>query len=133
MRQIGSGGIVARWKPGRKFVIGSEKMSQSEAVSVVFVTAGKEEEAAAIGRTVVEERLAACAGIVPRIRSIYRWKGEIHDETEFLIIMKTKSALYPALESRIRELHSYELPEIIALAVDRGLDEYLGWVAAETR
>ena len=108
-------------------------MPQNEAVSIVFVTAGKEEEAVAIGRTVVEEKLAACANIIPRIRSIYRWKGEIHDETEFFIIMKTKSGLFPALKSRIRELHSYEVPEIIAFPVARGLDEYLGWVLAETR
>ncbi len=102
-------------------------------ISIVLVTAGSEEEAATIGLTLVEEHLAACANIVPRIRSIYRWKGEIYDEQEFLIIIKTRTLLFQALQKRVKELHSYEVPEIISFPVARGLPQYLEWVSMETR
>jgi periplasmic divalent cation tolerance protein len=101
-------------------------------ISIVLVTAGNEEEAAKIGRTLVEERLGACANIVPRIRSIYRWKGEIYDEQECLIIIKTRTSLFLALEKRVKELHSYEVPEIITFPVARGLPQYIEWVLGET-
>jgi len=101
-------------------------------ISIVLVTAGSAEEAAAIGRTLVEERLGACANIVPRIRSIYRWKGKIYDEQEFLIIIKTRTSLFEAVQKRVKELHSYEVPEIISFPVARGLPQYLEWVLAET-
>ena len=101
-------------------------------ISIVLVTAGNEEEAAKIGRTLVEERLGACANIVPRIRSIYRWKGEIYDEQEVLIIIKTRTALFPALEKRVKELHSYEVPEIISFPVACGLPQYIEWIQQET-
>jgi periplasmic divalent cation tolerance protein len=97
-----------------------------------MVTAGSEEDAAKIGRTLVEEKLAACANMVPRIRSIYRWKGDIHDEQETLLLIKTRTSLFPALRNRIRELHGYEVPEITAFPIARGLQEYLDWVVDET-
>ena len=78
------------------------------------------------------EKLAACVQIIPRIRSIYRWKGEICDEEEHLLIMKTRSALFPALQDRIRELHSYEVPEIVSFPLSAGLPEYLNWVLDNT-
>ncbi len=102
-------------------------------ISIVLVTAGSEEEAAKIGRTLVEDKLAACANIIPRIRSIYSWKGEIYDEQESLMLIKTQTPLFAALKSRIRELHGYEVPEIIAFPIAQGLQEYLEWVVAETR
>jgi periplasmic divalent cation tolerance protein len=101
-------------------------------ISIVLITAGSEEEAATIGLTLVEEHLAACASIVPRIRSIYRWKGEIYDEQEFLIIVKTRTLLFPTLQERVKELHSYEVPEIISFPVALGLPQYLEWVQRET-
>lgn len=101
-------------------------------ISLILVTAGTEEEAAKIGRTLVEEKLAACANIVPRIRSIYRWKGEIHDERESLVLIKTRTSMFHALKARVRELHSYEVPEITALPITHGLQEYLDWVIDET-
>ena len=101
-------------------------------ISIVLITAGTEEEAARIGLTLVEERLAACANLVPRIRSIYRWKGQICDQQEFLIIVKTRTSLFQDLEKRVRELHSYEVPEIISFPVARGLPQYLEWVNMET-
>jgi periplasmic divalent cation tolerance protein len=101
-------------------------------ISIVFVTAGSEEEAARIGRTLVEERLAACANLVPSIRSIYRWKGKICDEREFLIIIKTRTSKYESLQKRVKELHSYEVPEIVSFPLVRGLPQYLDWVWEET-
>jgi periplasmic divalent cation tolerance protein len=101
-------------------------------VSVVLVTAGNGDEALTIARTLVEEKLAACVQIVPRIRSIYRWKGEICDEEEHLLIMKTRSQLFAVLQDRIRELHSYEVPEIVSFPIPAGLPEYLNWVIDNT-
>ncbi len=101
-------------------------------VSVVMVTVGSSEEALSIARTLVEEQLAACVNIVPRIRSIYRWKGDICDDEEQLLIMKTRTDLFPALQSRIRELHSYEVPEIISFPVAEGSPDYLNWVLDNT-
>ncbi len=102
------------------------------AISLILVTAETEEEAAKIGRTLVEEKLAACANIIPRIRSIYRWKGEIHDEPESLILIKTRTSMFQALKARVRELHGYEVPEITAIPIAQGLQEYLDWVVDET-
>jgi periplasmic divalent cation tolerance protein len=101
-------------------------------VSIVLVTAGTPDEATVIGRTLVEERLVACVSIVPRIRSIYWWKGEICDEEEYLLVMKTQSDLFPAVQARVRQMHSYEVPEIIAFQVGEGLPEYLKWVLENT-
>lgn len=103
-----------------------------EQVSIILVTAGSEEEAAKIGHALVEEKLAACANIVPVIRSIYRWKGKIHDEKECLLLIKTRTSLFAALRDRVRALHSYETPEIVAFPVEQGLPDYLNWVIAET-
>lgn len=101
-------------------------------VSIVYVTAGSEEEALKIGRTLVAERLVACANLIPHIRSIYRWKGEICEENEVLLVMKTRSSLFPFLMQRVLELHSYEVPEIVAFPVAQGLPAYLDWVLENT-
>ena len=95
---------------------------------VVLMTAPNEDDGAAIGRKVVEEGLVACCSIVPKIRSIYMWKGKPRDEPEALCIMKTRSVLFERLKARIRELHGYEVPEIIAVNIEAGLKEYLGWI-----
>ncbi len=100
---------------------------------VLLVTAPDEENAAMIGRTLVEERLAACANIVKAVRSIYRWKGEIFDERECLLVIKTASDRFPQLEKRVREMHPYETPEIIALEISEGSGPYLKWIAENTR
>ncbi len=99
-------------------------------ISVIMVTAGNGDEALIIARTLVEEKLAACVQIIPRIRSIYRWKGEICDEEEYLLIMKTRQALFPALQNRIRKLHSYEVPEIISFPCRRRSSPIIstGWL-----
>ena len=96
---------------------------------VVFVTVPSEAEAARIGRVLVEERLAACANITGQIRSIYRWQGAIEDDAEFLMILKTSQASLDALIARANELHSYDVPEVIALPIQRGHPPYLDWIA----
>ncbi|VAV83778.1 Periplasmic divalent cation tolerance protein CutA [hydrothermal vent metagenome] len=95
---------------------------------VVFMTAPSEDEAAAIGKTVVEEGLAACCNIASGLRSIYKWKGKICDEKEVLCILKTRTELFEALKARIVELHSYEVPEVIAIDIKDGHGDYLKWI-----
>jgi periplasmic divalent cation tolerance protein len=100
---------------------------------VVLVTAGSEEESARLAETVVLEQLAACVNVVGPVRSVYTWKGELQRDDEHLLVIKTRTALYEALERRIRELHSYETPEVIALPVTSGSRAYLDWLLARTR
>ena len=99
---------------------------------VVIVTASNEEEAAKIGKALVDERLAACANIVPNIRSIYRWEGKVQDEPEALMLIKTTEDMFEALAARVKELHSYSVPEIIALPIGAGSTDYLNWISEST-
>lgn len=105
----------------------------AEEVMVVLVTVSNRDEASRIARTIVEEELAACVNIVPEIRSIYKWKGEICDDPEGLIIIKTRAELFLYLRNRIQELHSYEVPEIIGVRLSDGIDAYISWVFEVTR
>jgi periplasmic divalent cation tolerance protein len=100
---------------------------------VVFVTCGSEEEALKIARALVEERLAACANIVSPLRSIYRWEGKIWDEKEWLLIIKTQQSTFEDLSKRVKALHSYSLPEIIALPIVEGSPAYLNWIEENTK
>ena len=95
---------------------------------VVLVTAASADEAARLGRTLVEERLAACANVVGPIRSIYRWQGAITRDDEHLLLIKTTAARYAALEARVLSLHAYENPEVIAVPVEQGAAGYLEWI-----
>ena len=99
---------------------------------IVFVTAASEEEAALIGQAIVGERLAACVNIIRSIRSIYRWQGRIEDSQEALLIIKTKKILFDKLGKRVKELHSYSVPEIVALPLAGGDEQYLNWLGQET-
>ena len=99
---------------------------------VVFVTA-PEGEAPRLARTLVEERLVACVNLVPNLRSLYWWEGKIEDEPEVLCIMKTRATLFQALRDRVRELHPYEVAEIIALPITAGNEPYLEWIRENTR
>lgn len=99
---------------------------------LVMVTASSEEEAAGIGRTLVEERLAACANVIPGIRSLYSWEGNLNDEGEVLILMKSRRSHFPRLEERVKQLHGYAVPEIIAVPIVEGSEDYLAWVEAST-
>ena len=100
---------------------------------VVFVSTESIDEATSIARRVVEERLAACASIVERVQSIYRWEDKIRSEAESLIILKTTDARFSELETRIKSLHSYSVPEIIALPIVAGSEQYLAWLGKETQ
>jgi periplasmic divalent cation tolerance protein len=97
-------------------------------VVVTLTTTPNVEVAELIGRTVVAERLAACANIVGGITSIFRWKGVVERESETLMVLKTKRADAEALRARVVELHPYEVPEVIVLAVEAGHAPYLDWV-----
>jgi periplasmic divalent cation tolerance protein len=99
---------------------------------VIFVTTGSESEAEKIATTLVEERLAACVNIVSPIRSIYRWEGKVTDDREWLLVMKTRAERFAAVAARVKALHSYQVPEVIALPILVGAEEYLRWVRDET-
>ena len=98
---------------------------------VVFSTCDSEEHAATVGRHLVEQRLAACVSVVPGVRSIYRWKDQIEDAKEWLLVIKSRRDLLPALRAEIEKKHSYEVPEILALQVVEGSERYLEWLDSE--
>jgi len=95
---------------------------------IVFTTFGSEEEAARVVRTLVEERLAACGNLLPGVRSLYSWQGEIQDQREVMAILKTRKQDWPALMSRLHELHSYEMPECLAIRIASGAPRYMAWL-----
>ena len=97
---------------------------------VVLVTAPTSDSAAEIARALVEEGLAACGNVVPAVRSIYRWAGEVQDEAEALLVLKTERRLVPALKERLPALHPYQVPELLVLGVEDGLAAYLEWIGA---
>ena len=99
---------------------------------VVLVTAGSSEEAARIGQTLVAERLAACANVIGPIRSIYRWQGAVEDAAEHLLLLKARARDVKVLGERVRALHSYEVPEVLALPIRAGSAAYLAWLAEST-
>lgn len=95
---------------------------------VVFITAPTEEEAGNIAGKIIEEKLAGCVNIIKNIRSIYMWKGKIEDDAEVLMVVKTRRELFERLKDRVREIHSYDVPEIIAVPVQEGSESYLKWL-----
>jgi periplasmic divalent cation tolerance protein len=99
---------------------------------VVLITAPNENDAEVIAKALLEARLAACVNIIRNIRSLYRWQGKVEDEQEVLMIVKTRKERFGELVKKVRGLHSYTVPEIIALPVTDGLEEYLGWIGQET-
>jgi periplasmic divalent cation tolerance protein len=99
---------------------------------VVLVTASGEEEAARIAQALVESRLAGCVNIIKGVRSIYRWQGKIEDDTEVLMIVKTRGSLFSELSKKVKELHSYTVPEIISIQVGEGSKDYLDWLDEAT-
>jgi periplasmic divalent cation tolerance protein len=103
-----------------------------EQVLVVLVTAASQKEAIRIGKGMVNAKLAACANIIPSVQSIYRWKGKVTQAQETLLILKSTQSRYRALEKAIKMIHTYETPEIIALPLKKGSNQYVGWVCRET-
>lgn len=107
-------------------------MLSSHPSLLVITNCPDEQSANTIALAVVEAKLAACVNILPRVQSVYRWQGKVESASEIPLFFKSTAASYPALETRIRELHPYDVPEIIALPISHGLPAYLNWVAAET-
>jgi periplasmic divalent cation tolerance protein len=98
---------------------------------IVITTVGDKDAADRLAKQLVEGRLAACVNIVGPIRSVYRWRDQVRDEAEFLLLIKTTAECAAQLRSAMKSLHPYELPECIALTVVEGSDEYLAWIAGE--
>ncbi len=95
---------------------------------VILVTAGSEAEAGKIATALVEEQLAACVNILGPIRSLYRWEGKVADDREWLLLIKTRDERFAAIEARVKALHSYQVPEVIALPIMAGAKGYMRWL-----
>jgi periplasmic divalent cation tolerance protein len=104
----------------------------TEPAVLLYITAPSEAEAENIGRMLVEEGLAACANLIPGMRSIYRWQGRIETAAETVLILKTRRSLSAGLIDRVRTLHSYECPCVVALPIEEGNSAYLTWIEEQT-
>lgn len=100
---------------------------------LLISTASSHEEAHTIAKALVGEHLAACVNILGGLESVYRWKGEVEYSHEFLMLIKTTADHYTAVRDRVRELHSYEVPELIQVPIENGLPEYLEWIAESVK
>ena len=123
MGSLGKDDVMAT-KPGHP--------PESEQLIVVLVTTASEEEATTIGRDVVKQGLAACANILALKKSIFQWEGKLAEEQEFLMIIKSRSDLFEDLSVAIKRLHSYKVPEIVAIPIVKGSAEYMKWVLDAT-
>jgi periplasmic divalent cation tolerance protein len=96
---------------------------------LVLTTTSNETEARKIAHELVDRKLAACVNIVPRVQSVYRWEGKVESAEEFLLLIKTTSTRTDELQAAVRELHSYELPEFVVIAMESGSEQYLNWIS----
>ncbi len=103
-------------------------MEAATSYRVVFITIDSYERARQIARTLVSEHLAACCNIIPGVTSVYSWNNIINEDSEFLMLLKTSDALLDSLEQRVRELHPYDVPEIISTAMDEASQPYAEWI-----
>ncbi len=102
-------------------------------IRTVLVTAPDKDTGVSLARSLVAERIVACGNVVPDLVSVYRWEGEVHEDPEVLLVLKTTAERMDALTRRVRELHPYDVPEVLALPVKEGAEEYMEWVVAECR
>ena len=102
--------------------------SSDQQVVLVLTTIAAAADGVALGRALVDEQLAACVNVLPAMASVYRWKGQVEQDREQQVIIKTTRDRLAALEAKVRELHSYELPEFLVVAADGGSDAYLTWL-----
>ena len=100
---------------------------------MIFMTVPDTETGAKIGKSAVEAGLAACANIIPGLRSIYKWKGKVCDDPEALVIFKTRKSLVKKLEKFCKKLHPYEVPEFISIKIESGSEDYLKWITESTK
>jgi periplasmic divalent cation tolerance protein len=100
---------------------------------VILSTCATEDEAERLARVLLDARLAACVNVIPRVRSFYRWKGEVETADECLLLIKSSRPLFEALKAALEKAHSYEVPEVIAVPVVEGAANYLGWLEANLR
>ena len=98
----------------------------------MLITVGSEAEARNIATVLVEKRLVACVNILPGVQSIFRWEGEVAEERECLLMAKTVNSVFDHVASTVKSLHSYSVPEVIALPIQQGLSEYLSWIGEAT-
>lgn len=106
-------------------------MPHTDAI-IVLTTVATEQEAVSLVRTLLERRLIACGTLVPKARSLYRWDNKVADETEVLVLLKTRGARLDALQAAFDTEHPYKVPELLAVPVAAGADRYLGWIEKET-
>jgi periplasmic divalent cation tolerance protein len=99
----------------------------------IYVTASSSDEAARIGRALVESRLAACANAFPAMTSIYRWQGKVQEDSEAALIVKTRRGLVDDIVAKVNELHSYDCPCVVALPITAGNPDFLEWIVAQTK
>lgn len=111
---------------------GSHSESAQSPLIVVLVATASEDEATTIGRDLVNQGLAACANILALKKSIFRWEGKLAEEQEFLMIVKSRSDLFEDLSISIKRLHSYKVPEIIAIPIIKGTPDYINWLVDNT-
>lgn len=104
-------------------------LRNGEEFRIVLMTAGSEEEGARIAKSLVERGLCACVNLIPKVRSIYRWEGAVQDDAEILLIAKTTKDRLQALSDHVAEAHSYDVPEALAISVEKGRASYLEWLA----
>ena len=107
--------------------------SSAPRVALVLTTIAADADGPALARTLVEERLAACVNVLPPMTSVYRWKGQVEQDREQQMVIKTTMDRVPALEARIRELHTYDLPEFLVITADAGAANYLVWLDESVR
>jgi periplasmic divalent cation tolerance protein len=100
---------------------------------IVLTTAGTRDEAQRIAHTLLERQLAGCVNIVPQVESVYRWEGKVEQAEEWLLVIKTSAAAFPRVRDAIKELHSYDLPECVCIAIEDGSAEYLKWLGDAVR
>ena len=100
---------------------------------IISITASSEEEARKIASALVKEKLVACVNIIPEIHSIYWWEDKVCQEDEVMLIAKSKQSLFSTVIDRVKSLHSYKVPEIIAFPISEGLPEYLNWIEEVTK
>ena len=120
-----------------RFVLGARacftlKFQHMDEIVIILTNLPDRASALKLAGELVEQRLAACVNVLAECASVYRWKGRIEQAAEVPVLIKARAARYDEVEAAIRRLHPYELPEIVAVPVVRGLDEYLEWVAGET-